>query len=101
MCGAVRARVFSWASLSVSQVRCSGVSQRACAGPLGSTNRHATPMTTAGTASRMNIHCQPCSPIQPSVCSSSAEIGDPIRLETGIATMNIATIRPRYSAGNQ
>ena len=49
----------------------------------------------------MNIHCHPRSPSHPSVPSSAAEIGDPMKLETGIATMNNPMIRARYSDGNQ
>ena len=33
--------------------------------------------------------------------SRAAEIGEPIKLEIGMATMNRATMRPRYSTGNQ
>jgi hypothetical protein len=60
------------------------------------------PSTTAGKASRMNIHCHPRRPIHPSVATRSvAEIGEPRKLEMGIATVNHPMMRARYSAGNQ
>ncbi len=43
----------------------------------------------------MNSHCQPRKPSIPSVLRIAAEIGEPRKLEIGIATMNTATIRPR------
>jgi hypothetical protein len=79
----------------------SAASQCASAGRSLRTAKHARPNRTAGAASRMNIHCQPRSPNHPSVPSSAAEMGDPRKLETGIATVNSPTIRARYSDGNQ
>jgi hypothetical protein len=60
-----------------------------------------TPSRIAGTASSRNSHCQPRRPYRPSVCSNAAEIGEPIKLDTGIATMKMAIMRARYLAGNQ
>ncbi len=51
--------------------------------------------TTAGTASMMNSHCQPAKPSNPSIPSSAPEIGAPITVEIGIATMKDATMAPR------
>ena len=47
----------------------------------------------------MNSHCHPASPTTPSIASSKPETGPPMTDDIGIATMNHAIIRVRYSAG--
>ena len=48
----------------------------------------------------MKSHCHPASPSQPSIVSSSPDSGPPMTDEIGIATMNQAMMRVRYSRGN-
>ena len=43
----------------------------------------------------MSSHRQPRSPAGPSSCSSAADKGDPKELDSGMATMNMATMRAR------
>ena len=49
----------------------------------------------------MNSHCQPASPAVPSIASSTDDSGAPITVDSGMATMNHAMMRVRYSDGNQ
>ena len=49
----------------------------------------------AGSASTMNIHCQPLKPEMPSRYSSMLDTGAPMTLEAGMAAMNQPTMRPR------
>ena len=43
----------------------------------------------------ISSHCQPRNPATPSSVSSATDSGEPKKLESGIATMNMATIRAR------
>ncbi|MNN43559.1 hypothetical protein D3C81_1578030 [compost metagenome] len=69
-----------------SQRRSSADSQAASAGSPFRCFSAMNPRMTAGSASRMNIHCQPCRPITPSRFSSTPEIGAPITVDIGAAT---------------
>jgi hypothetical protein len=93
--------VFSSSRRRVSHSLCSALNHFASEGRLGSMKRATNPRTTAGSASRMKSHCHPCSPRAPSNSRSMAESGEPRKLEIGMATMNVATTRARYRAGNQ
>ena len=49
----------------------------------------------------MKSHCQPARPSHPSSPSSRPEMGAPMTVEIGIATMKEATMPARLAAGNQ
>ena len=59
------------------------------------------PISTVGTASAMNIQCQPASPIVPFNSRSAVEIGAPAATAIGSASVNPAMTRARCLSGNQ
>ena len=101
MCGTRVAWARSDASRALNQSRCAWVSHLACAGASVSQTSATTPISTAGTASRMKIHCQPRRPPQPFTYRIAPDSGEPIKPAAAIATMKMPTIRARYAAGNQ
>ena len=78
----------------------SALSQLATAGRSVIRKKTTMPRITAGSPSSRNMVCQPFSP-RIEVPSSAVDTGAPSTLESGIASMNIATIRPRCAQGNQ
>ena len=47
----------------------------------------------------MKSHCQPRKPSRPSIVSKAPDIGEPRKLDSGIATMNTATITQAHDKG--
>ena len=87
-CRGPRAAKRSAASRRSSQSRSASGNHAALAGRSGSQASTMTPSTMAGSASRMNSHCHPRSPQAPAIWSRiRPEMGEPRKVETGIATM--------------
>ena len=84
-----------------SQVFSSGASHLAISGRSVIAARTQNAHNTAGTASRMKIHCQPLNPSTPFMPRIAPEMIEASALATGCAMNKVEITRPRYSGGNQ
>jgi len=79
-----------------------GLSHFASAGRSGSKMRKAKPVSTEGSPSSRNNHCQPRSESSPSAnCRMAPDSGAPMTLDTPTAVMNRAMTPARRLVGNQ
>ncbi|MOA04883.1 hypothetical protein D3C78_1244560 [compost metagenome] len=67
---------------------------------LGSHTRHNRPRRIAGNASKIKRTCHPLNPSKPCRFNNKADRGEPIKLDKGMATINMATILAIYLLGN-
>ncbi len=89
------------ATLSRMSCRSRSVNHVASSGRSVNTRSTPSPTRVTGNPSRMNSHFQPARPRMPFICRSAPDSAPPTTEEMGIATMNHAMTRVRYSAGNQ